>query len=172
MTKTGTNVLAWVLGAVLCQGCASTPAAATPTRTGSETNMTKHVKGIFNAKATPLAPDAGAAQSPIGRLSIDKRYHGALEGTGVGQMLATLDDGQSGGYVALERVTGTLEGRKGSFTLMHSGSMTRGAFKVVGSVVPESGTDELQGISGTYEIQIDEKGVHLYVLDYTLASQP
>ncbi|MFY1825854.1 DUF3224 domain-containing protein [Myxococcus fulvus] len=172
MTKAGTNVLAWALGAVLCLGCASTPATATPTRTGSETNMTKHVKGIFNVKATPLAPDAGAAESPIGRLSIDKRYHGELEGTGVGQMLATLDASQSGGYVALERVTGTLEGRKGSFTLMHTGSMSRGAFKVVGSVVPESGTDELQGISGAYEIQIDEKGVHLYVLDYTLAAQP
>lgn len=171
MMKAGTTMLAWVLGAVLAQGCAGSQAAGSP-RTGSETNMTKRVQGPFDVKVKPLAPDEGAAASPIGRMSIDKRYHGDLEGTGVGQMLATMDDGQSGAYVALERVTGSLQGRKGSFSIHHTGLMKRGAPELAIHVVPDSGTDELKGLTGSMQIQIDAQGGHTYVFEYALPDAP
>ncbi|WP_254614572.1 MULTISPECIES: DUF3224 domain-containing protein [unclassified Myxococcus] len=164
-------LLAWALGAVLAQGCAGSQATVPP-RTGSETNMTKRVQGPFDVKVKPMAPDEGSASSPIGRLSIDKRYHGELEGTGVGQMLATMDDGKSGAYVAMERVTGSLQGRKGSFSIHHTGRMTRGASELTILVVPDSGTDELKGLSGSMQIQIDDKGAHSYVFEYTLPDSP
>jgi len=171
MMKARMMMWTWVLGAVLALGCAGSQATVSP-RTGSETNMTKHVQGPFDVKMKPLAPDEGAASSPIGRMSIDKRYHGDLEGTGVGQMLATMDDGKSGAYVALERVTGSLQGRKGSFSIHHTGRMTRGAPELSILVVPDSGTDELKGLTGSMQIQIDEKGGHTYVFEYTLPDAP
>ncbi|XXF75243.1 DUF3224 domain-containing protein [Myxococcaceae bacterium GXIMD 01537] len=134
--------------------------------------MTKRVKGPFDVKMKPLAPDAGAAELPFGRMSLDKRYHGALEGTGVGQMLATMDDNQSGGYVALERVSGRLEGRDGSFIIQHSGLMARGVPRLVISVVPDSGTDALKGLTGSMQIHIDAEGRHTYEFEYTLADAP
>ena len=137
-----------------------------------ETNMTKRVSGPFDVKVTPLAKDGGAVELPFGRMSIDKRYHGALEGTGVGQMLATLDENSSGGYVALERVSGRLEGRSGGFVIQHSGLMTRGVPQLVISVVPDSGTGELKGLSGSMQIHIDEKGNHTYAFEYALADAP
>ncbi|MCP3168290.1 DUF3224 domain-containing protein [Myxococcus qinghaiensis] len=171
MMKARTMMWTWVLGAVLAQGCAGSQATVSP-RTGSETNMTKRVQGPFDVKVKPLAPDEGAAATPIGRMSIDKRYHGDLEGTGVGQMLATMDDGKSGAYVALERVTGSLQGRKGSFSIHHTGRMTRGAPELSILVVPDSGTDELKGLTGSMQIQIDEKGGHTYVFEYALPDAP
>ena len=106
-------------------------------------------------------------------MSIDKQFHGDLEGTSKGYMLssaATVVKG-SGGYVAMERVTGTLKGRHGSFVLQHSGTMTRGVPQLSVTVVPDSGTAELTGLSGTMTIKIDA-GKHSYEFDYTLAEKP
>ena len=108
------------------------------------------------------------ADSSLGRLSLDKQYHGDLEGTGKGEML-TAGTGVkgSGAYVAIERVTGTLSGRKGSFVLQHMGTMTQGTPQLAIRVVPDSGTDQLAGLAGTMNIKIDN-GKHSYAFDYTL----
>ncbi|WP_338868962.1 DUF3224 domain-containing protein [Myxococcus stipitatus] len=172
MMKAGTKWLAWTLGAVLFQGCTGSQASVVPTETRSEANMTKRVKGPFDVKVKPMAPDAEPTAYPVGRMSLDKKYHGELEGTGSGQMLATMDANQSGGYVALERVTGTLQGRKGSFVIQHSGLMARGVPTLVISVVPDSGTDELKGLTGSMQIHIDAQGNHTYEFDYALADAP
>jgi hypothetical protein len=105
-------------------------------------------------------------------MSIDKQFHGELEGTSKGQMLAVSSDVKgSAGYVAMERVNGTLQGRRGSFALQHSGTMTRGAPQLSVSVVPDSGTDQLEGLSGKMTINIVD-GKHFYEFDYTLAPTP
>ena len=125
--------------------------------------MTHRATGTFDVKVTPLT----AAGDTPGRFSIDKQYRGDLEGSGKGEML-TAGDASSGsaGYVAIERVTGKLDGKSGSFVLQHSGSMTRGAQQLAITVVPDSGTGELSGISGKMDIQIDH-GKHSYVFEYS-----
>jgi hypothetical protein len=123
--------------------------------------------GTFEVK---LAPQTLAkAESPaLGRMSIDKQFHGDLEGTSTGEMLtASTDVKGSAGYVAIERVSGTLRGRRGTFVLQHSGTMTRGAPQLVITVVPDSGTDQLAGLDGRMSIRI-ENGKHYYEFDYTL----
>jgi Protein of unknown function (DUF3224) len=129
---------------------------------------TRRVSGPFDVKLTPMAPDADAGDSAIARMSLDKVFHGELAATSQGQMLAvrTAVEG-SAGYVALERVSGTLQGRRGSFALQHSGTMARGAPTLSVTVVPDSGTGELTGLSGRMDIVI-EGGKHSYVFDYTL----
>jgi hypothetical protein len=103
-------------------------------------------------------------------MSIDKRYHGDLDGPSRGQMLtAGTDVKGSAVYVAVERVNGTLQGRSGAFVLHHAGIMTRGAATLVVSVVPDSGTGELAGLTGQMQIRIAE-GKHFYEFDYTLPS--
>lgn len=103
-------------------------------------------------------------------MSIDKQFRGDLEATSKGEMLAASTDVQgSAGYVAMERVTGTLHGRSGAFTLQHSGTMTRDAQQLTVTVVPDSGTGELVGLAGTMTIDIVD-GKHLYVFDYTLTA--
>jgi hypothetical protein len=117
--------------------------------------VTSHASGTFEVKLTPQR-DEGGADAGLGRMSIDKQFHGDLEGTSKGFMLssaATVVKG-SGGYVAMERVTGTLKGRAGSFVLQHSGTMTRGAPQLSVTVVPDSGTGQLEGITGTLTIKI------------------
>ncbi|MBV9879894.1 MAG: DUF3224 domain-containing protein, partial [Gemmatirosa sp.] len=106
--------------------------------------------------------------APLARLSIDKRFHGDLDATSVGEMLSagTLVKG-SAGYVAIERVSGTLHGRRGTFALMHTGIMDRGTPQLTIIVVPDSGTGELAGLSGSLQIII-EGGRHSYAFDYTL----
>ena len=101
---------------------------------------------------------------------IDKQFHGDLEATSKGQMLAagTAIEG-SAGYVAIEQATGTLHGRSGSFVLQHSGTMARGAGQLAITVVPDSGTGELVGLAGTMAITIVD-GQHLYDFEYTLAA--
>ena len=120
--------------------------------------------GPFSVKMTPqpLAED-----SPIGSLALDKTFHGDLAATSQGHMLAfsTAVKG-SAGYVAMEQVTGTLGGRDGSFVLQHSGTMTRGEPSLVLTVVPDSGTGGLVGLSGSMDIIIED-GKHSYVLEYS-----
>jgi len=107
----------------------------------------------------------------MGRLSINKTFRGDLQATSVGEMLSAQTEVKgSAGYVAMERVTGTLQGRSGSFVLQHSGTMNRGAPQLTVSVVPDSGTGELVGIRGTLSIQIAD-GKHSYSMDYEIASQ-
>jgi hypothetical protein len=131
--------------------------------------MTTQASGTFEVKMPNAADDKGAA---IGRFSLDKRFHGDLEGTSKGEMLAvnTAVTG-SAGYVAMEQVTGTLNGRTGTFALQHTGTMTRGAPELSVTVVPDSGTGELAGLSGKMDIKITD-GKHFYEFDYTLAAAP
>ncbi len=128
---------------------------------------------------TPLPEDAdappaarGTAPVALGRLRLDKRYHGDLQAQGGGWMLSavTATPG-SAGYVAIERVVGRLQGREGSFVLQHGGSMARGAKQLRIEVVPDSGSDGLAGIAGTLAIRMAD-GEHFYDFDYTLPEHP
>jgi hypothetical protein len=127
------------------------------------------VTGEFSVKMQPEPASAVAADTGVGRMSLDKQYHGALQATGKGEMLAYMDSALgSGAYVAIERVEGTLDGRRGDFLLHHRGLMERGAPSLVVAVVPDSGRGELAGISGTLQIR-KEGGKHYYDFDYQLA---
>ncbi|MEW6736303.1 MAG: DUF3224 domain-containing protein [Acidobacteriota bacterium] len=129
------------------------------------TTMTAH--GTFEVKIRPQ-PQDDSAGGPFGRLFLDKQFQGDLEAISKGQMLAagTPVEG-SAGYVALELVTGTLNGKRGSFILQHKGTMSKGVYKMDVTVVPDSGTDELAGIAGTMTIII-EGSKHSYEFEYTL----
>jgi hypothetical protein len=106
------------------------------------------------------------------RMTIDKQFEGELQGTSTGEMLAVMTAVEgSAGYVALERVTGSLHGRQGSFVLQHSSTMVRGEQQQSITVVPDSGTGELRGLSGQLVIRI-EAGQHFYEFEYVLAAQP
>jgi hypothetical protein len=130
--------------------------------------VTKHASGTFEVKLNPQG-DEEVGDPTVSRMSIDKQFHGDLEGTSKGQMLAAgTDVSGSAGYVAMERVTGKLGGRSGTFALQHSGTMTRGAPQLTITVVPDSGTDQLVGLWGKMKINIVE-GKHFYQFEYTLA---
>lgn len=131
--------------------------------------MTHQAKGTFEVKLNPQMPEEHVGDPSIGRLSIDKHFSGDLEATSKGQMLAAgTQVPDSAGYVALERVMGTLRGRSGSFVLQHNGTMTRGVPALSITVVPDSGTGQLVGLAGKMTIDvIDEK--HFYNFEYTLA---
>ena len=119
--------------------------------------------GTFEVKLAPIQ-----AYGEIGRMSLDKVFHGDLEGTSKGEMLSFMTSVKgSAGYVAMERVTGKLGGRSGSFVLQHSGTMTRGEPALSVTVVPDSGTDQLAGVSGKLGIRIEGKE-HFYDFDYEL----
>jgi hypothetical protein len=130
--------------------------------------MTTRASGTFEVKLSPQAPDDKSKNPAIGRMLIDKQFHGDLEATSKGQMLTagTAVKG-SAGYVAIEQVSGTLHGRSGSFVLQHSGTMTSGAAQLAIAVVPDSGTDELAGLAGKMDIKIAD-GEHSYDFEYTL----
>ena len=124
--------------------------------------------GSFVVKLTPQPAQDEVIGSFLGRLAIDKQFHGELAGTSRGEMLAAGTEVKgSAGYVAIERVTGTLQGRSGSFVLLHSASMTRGEGKLNVTVVPDSGTGQLKGLAGSMAIDIVD-GQHLYQFQYTL----
>lgn len=126
--------------------------------------------GTFDVQLTPQADDHTAGTS-LGRMLIDKQFHGDLEAISKGQMLAagTPTPG-SAGYVALEQVSGSLHGRSGTFVLQHSGVMNRGAQTLALSVVPDSASGELAGLAGTMEIHIAD-GEHSYTFAYSLPAQ-
>ncbi|MEK6301927.1 MAG: DUF3224 domain-containing protein [Acidobacteriota bacterium] len=130
--------------------------------------MTKHASGTFDVKVSPQPQDEKVGDPTVGRMSLDKQFHGDLEGTSKGQMLVMGTEVQgSAGYVAMERVIGTLHGRKGTFALQHIGTMTRGAPQLSVTVVPDSGTGELVGLAGKMSINITG-GKHLWEFEYTL----
>jgi hypothetical protein len=125
-------------------------------------------RGTFDVKVTPQ-PQDDSGGGPFGRLFLHKKFHGGLDGGSKGQMLAanTAVEG-SAGYVALELVTGVLSGRQGSFILQHKGTMRKGVYSMELTVVPDSGTEDLTGISGRMTIVI-EGASHFYTFEYTLA---
>jgi hypothetical protein len=124
---------------------------------------------MFDVKLTPQSTDDVGDGIPLGRMSIEKRYHGDLDATGRGEMLTAMTSVKgSAGYVAMERVSGTLQGRKGSFVIQHGGTMTRGAQALSITVVPDSGRGELAGIAGKMAIVIAD-GKHSYDFEYTLS---
>jgi len=128
-----------------------------------------HVTGSFDVKLQAIDPynrDEGAG---IARMAINKQFHGALTATSKGEMLSAMGNVKgSAGYVAIERVTGTLAGRTGSFTLQHNATMTRGEPYLNIIVVPDSGSGQLVGLSGSMKIEITD-GKHFYAFDYVLA---
>ncbi len=134
--------------------------------------MTPHSRGPFEVTMTPQAPDDTPAGAAVSRLSLQKQFHGALDATSTGQMLAvrTEIDG-SAGYVAMEQVPGTLQGCRGAFALQHSGTMERGTPSLTVTVVRDSGTGQLVGLAGTLAIEIVD-GQHMYDLTYTLPAAP
>lgn len=134
--------------------------------------MATHASGPFEVKLAPQPHQEGVGDSTIGRMSIDKQFHGDLEATSLGQMLATMTEIKgSAGYVAMERVTGALRGRSGSFSLQHSATMNRGTPELSVTVVPDSGTGQLTGLAGRMAIIIAE-GKHSYEFEYTLPDSP
>jgi len=139
------------------------------TRRPEASNRSRIVRGPFEVKLQPQPEAENVGFPGQGRLALDKVFHGGLEATARGQMLSFRSpvDG-SAGDVAMERVTGTLEGRQGSFVLQHSGLMDRGTRSLSITVVPDSGTDALTGLRGSMSIEIAEGGAHSYELEYTL----
>jgi len=132
-----------------------------------ETPVTRHATGTFDVAITPIQPAEGTAPDVPCRMTLAKTFHGGLSGTGEGEMLATMGPEQSGAYAALERVRGTLDGRAGTFALIHRGLMDKGAQELLITVVPGSGTDQLTGLSGVFHLTI-EGGEHRYDLEYNL----
>lgn len=130
--------------------------------------MTQHISGNFDVKLTPQTSADKPADAVPARMSISKQFHGELEASSVGEMLSAMGNVKgSAGYVAIEQVTGSLQGRSGSFVLQHSGTMDRGTPQLSVSVVPDSGTGELAGLQGTMKINIAD-GKHFYEFDFTL----
>jgi hypothetical protein len=165
-SRSSAAVAAWICLALGFGGAAYGQAQGAPT-TPKEAAMATHASGTFDVKLGPQALSDTAADPTLGRMSIDKQYHGDLEGTGKGEMLTAGSGEGSGAYVAVERVTGKLKGRSGSFSLQHRGIMTRGTPDLAIAVVPDSGTGELVGLAGTMTIKI-ENGKHFYEIEYTL----
>ena len=131
--------------------------------------MNHPAEGPFEVKMNPLPADGGSEAVALGRMALDKRYRGDLEATSVGQMLALHgDENGSAGYVAIERISGSLQGRSGSFAAQHFGLMDRGGKTLRIDIIPDSGRGELVGIRGHMDIRIESGGAHFYVIDYTL----
>lgn len=131
---------------------------------GDVSLKTKHIKGEFDVAMESQTDDEFA----VGRMTLDKTYHGDLHGFSKGQMLSHVTNVKgSAGYVAMESFNGSLDGKKGGFVLMHQGIMDKGAQSLEISVIPDSGSDELTGISGKMSIEIVD-GKHFYLFDYTL----
>ncbi len=138
--------------------------SATPQK---EAPVTNHASGPFDVKVVKQEDPGG--DTSVGRFTLDKQYHGDLDASAKGQMLtASTDVKGSGAYVAIERVTGTLKGREGSFALQHMGTMTQNVPQLTINIVPDSGTGQLKGIAGKMNIVIAADGKHSYELEYTL----
>jgi Protein of unknown function (DUF3224) len=156
-------------GAVVLLSClvAAGPAPDAGSKGGAMKGAASlHAEGSFEVKLTPIADDAGTG---LGRMGLQKTWHGQFEGTSRGEMLTAMGKGKgSGAYVAVERVTGKVVGRRGSFSLVHRGVMTDGEQELSITVVPGSGTEDFQGFVGGVTIRIEPDGKHFYVLSGTL----
>jgi hypothetical protein len=162
------KTLALILGLALAGPALSGGDVGAGESIQKEPTMT--ARGTFEVKMTPQPPDDGAGGG-FERLFGEKQFHGELEAVSKGQMLATRTKVEgSGAYVALELVTGSLNGRRGSFVLQHKGTMSKGVYNMNVTVVPDSGTDELAGISGAMTIIIEGRK-HSYNFEYTLSGK-
>jgi hypothetical protein len=160
--RTGPALILVLTALVICVGGSAESSQ-------KETRMSKRATGTFEVKITPQ--DDKSAEG-LGRMMIAKQVHGDFEGTSTGQMLTSMTKTQgSATYVAIERMTGTLHGRTGSFDLHHLGIMNRGTQQLTITVVPDSGTEQLTGIAGTMTIKIAD-GKHSYEFDYSLPAGP
>jgi len=148
----------------LLAGVAWAASCSTPDK---EIAMNQHASGPFDVKLGKLEPYNVSESAGMARISIDKQFHGDLDASSQGEMLSCGSAKDSGGYVAIERVTGTLHGRRGSFALQHKATMTRGVPALDIIVVPGSGTGELSGLRGSMNIVIAAGGAHSYAFDYS-----
>jgi hypothetical protein len=143
-------------------------ASPLPKNSQKDSPMTQHATGPFEVKITPMDPAFKTEDNSLGRMSIDKQFHGDLEATSKGEMLtASTTVKGSAGYVAIERVSGTLHGRSGTFILQHNATMTRGTPQLNIIVIPDSGTGQLQSLTGSMNIIITD-GKHSYDFIYSL----
>jgi len=135
--------------------------------------MTTRAVGTFEVTMNPEPPYDTNEGASIGRVSIKKQFVGDLHASSTVEMIGarSVQVKGSAGYVAIERVIGSLHGKSGSFVLQHSGTMTRGKGELNVSVVPDTGTGELKGLAGRMTIEISE-GNHSYVFEYSLADSP
>lgn len=164
--STAAALLVCLLACPFCRAQANNQTM--PSQSYKEKAPAMHAKGTFDVKLAPQnSPEL--PQGAIARMSIDKTFHGDLDATSKGEMLASGSGakGGSGGYVALEQVSGTLGGRKGTFVLQHNATMTKGVPNLAIIVVPGSGTDQLTGLTGSMNIIITE-GKHSYDMEYKL----
>ena len=163
------NRLFLLIFMTFCLGMIATGQTPKPKIEQTVKAMKGIAKGTFEVKVTPVTDEENVGDATIGRLALAKTFSGDLAGTSKGQMLGSQSEAVpgSGGYVAMERFTGTLGGKKGSFTLQHIGTMEGGKFDLSIMVVPASGTAELTGISGTCKIII-EGSKHSYEFEYSL----
>jgi hypothetical protein len=130
--------------------------------------MPQRASGPFQVTMKPATAPEEAGATTIGRMLLEKQYSGDLVGSGRGEMLTAMTSTKgSAAYAAIERVSGTLDGKSGSFVLQHAGTMNRGADQLSISIVPDSGTEQLTGIAGTLAIRMVERQ-HFYELDYVL----
>lgn len=130
--------------------------------------MTTTAKGTFEVKLVPVTVEFKELAEILGRMTIDKKFTGDLEGTSKGEMLSAMGTVKgSAGYVAIEKVTGTLNGKSGTFCLQHSGTMNRGEPSLTVTVIPDTGTGDLTGLTGKFNIKIENKQ-HFYELEYTI----
>lgn len=141
-------------------------AAQSPKPSPKDPSMTR-ATGTFEVKLAPQGVSDKGQEAGLARMSIDKQFQGDLSGASAGEMMATSVESGSGGYVAIEKVTATLAGRSGTFMLQHGGLMSRGAPSLIVTVIPDSGTGQLAGLTGTMNIIITG-GKHLYEFDYKL----
>ena len=128
------------------------------------------ISGKFSAQLAPVDTHAQSANgNALGRMTLNKTYEGELSASSTGEMLSAMTGTEgSAGYVAIEHVVGTLAAKQGSFVLQHFGIMDRGADRLVLEVVPDSGTGDLAGLSGTMSIEITD-GQHFYHFDFELS---
>jgi hypothetical protein len=154
-----------LLSLLLHSSFAAVAAPATPVE--DSIAMYQQASGRFEVGITRESEDASESTT-LARSRLDKRYHGGLDANATGEMLTAVTATQgSAGYVAIERVTGSLDGRAGSFVLQHSGRMSRGAQHLDLFVVPDSGSGALTGLEGRMRIRIED-GQHFYDLEYRL----
>ncbi len=176
LTRQAKAIPAIIAGICLILGSCATAHTKThspvPNTASKERIMSTLASGTFEVKLAPQSQDDAAGDANLGRMSIDKQFHGDLDATSKGQMLTAMTAIKgSAGYVAIERVTGTLHGRSGTFVLQHSGTMSRGDQKLTVTVVPDSGTGQLAGLAGEMSINISE-GMHFYEFEYTITPVP
>ncbi|WP_133405598.1 DUF3224 domain-containing protein [Parashewanella tropica] len=128
-----------------------------------------NVSGKFDVSLKPVDTHAtGINGNNLARMTLDKTFHGELSAESKGEMLSAMTSVQgSAGYVAIEQVVGSLQGKKGTFVLQHFGTMNGGKDRLILEVVPSSGTGELVGLSGQMSIRIDN-GQHFYEFEYSL----